>query len=477
MKPLLLRGCEGLDTRLTWDVRDYFAFNASNNVQILPGGAISCRPALILDNALSASSFGLYDRGGFLRCVVPSGLSLQLTAPTGVIYDPIGQGGSFDYTGKIGSVLVAETFGTSPVFGPHGYVSIRRSDDNLIEHHWVQEPPPNAASFTNTFVSLPFTPGRAMTKVADKIVASNPSQGRFNYCSTLSGPADWTTPGDAGFEAALQFVSGSREMVAMSIHRGLLAVFYEDAVQLWQMDQDPENIALLQVLNGPGTAFPNSVSNIAGDTHFLGPAGFSNLTTATVTAEATYGSIGDPIRTLTDLIASGANPISIWSQRRSQWLIAVGTTIYCRSIYPLSKEAAWTTWAMPVTVDYMTELNGIVYIRSGNNYYHLDDTIGRDSGASADIAWSWESRQFGWGNSIAQLKALKEIVPQCSARATWTPIVDGRILTSAAVTIPGSASPIRAFLTGSGRRIAISCVGNGLMRTDGVLLGAEVCGI
>lgn len=477
MTSLLLQQCEGLDTRLTWDVKDRFALASCDNIQIVPGGAITTRPALVFDAALSALSFGLYDRGGYLRAIVPSGHSTQLTAPTGVIYDGIGQGGTFDYAGKISKVLVAETFGTSAVYGPHGYVSLLRSDTNLIEHHWIKEPPASAASFVNTFVILPFNPGLAMTKIANKIVASNPSQGRFNYCSTLSGPADWDTPGDAGSEAALQFVSGAREMIALSIHRGALAVLYEDAVQLWQMDTDPANIALLQVLNGPGTRFANSVANIAGDSHHLGPAGFSNLTTATITAEATYGSIGDRIRTLTDLIPATATPIAIWSQRRSQYLIAVGTTVYCYSVYPLSKETAWTTWTLPVTVNYMTELNGIVYIRSGNNLYHLDDTVGRDAGVATDIAWNWVSRQMGWGKAIAQLKSLQEIIPQCSAAATWTPVVDGRTLTAAAVTIPASTSPIRAFLTGSGRRIAIKSAGTGLMRTDGVLLGAEVCGV
>lgn len=477
MTALLLQQCRGLDTRLTWDAKDSWAFATCSNVQILPGGAVSSRPALVYDADLSALSFGLYDRGGYLRAVVPSGQSTQATAPTGVIYDGIGDGGTFDYTGKISKVLVAETFGTSPIYGPHGYVSILRSDNNLIEHHWIKEPPASGATYVSTKVSLPFSPGAAMIKISQKIVASDPANGYIRYCSTLSGPADWTTDGDAGFEAALQFVSGARELKALAIHRGNLAVFYEDAVQLWQMDTDPANIALLQVLNGPGTSFPNSIANIAGNTHFLGPAGYSNLTTATITGEATYGDIGDRVRTLTDAIASTATPISIWCQRRSQWLTAVGTTIYCYSTYPLAKTDAFTTWTLPVTVNYMTEMNGVVYIRSGNTLYHLDDTVGRDHGVATDIAWNWTSRQFGWGASIGQTKALQSIVPQCTAAATWTPIVDGRTLTSKAVTIPASTSPIRTHFLGSGRRIALACSGTGLMRTDGVLLDAAVCGV
>lgn len=473
---LLLQGCEGLDTRLNWDAKDRFALAASSNVQIQPGGAITTRPALVFDVALSSASFGLYDRGGYLRAIVASGAAKPVP-PTGIVYDGIGDSVATDYTGKIGRVLVAETFGVSPIYGPHGYVSIVRADNSLIEHHWIQEPPVVYTTYANTKVILPFAPGAAMVKISQKIVASNPTQGRFNYCSTLSGPADWTTPGDAGSEQALQFVNGARELVSLQIHRGLLAVFYEDAVQLWQMDVDPANIELKQVLNGPGSKYPNSIANIAGDSHFLGPAGFSNLSTANLTLEAIYGSIGDKIRTLTDSISATDTPLALWSQRRQQYLIANGTTVFCYSVYPLANERTWTTWTLPVTVNYMTELNGIVYIRSGDNLYHLDDTIGRDTGVATDIAWSYQTRQFGFGKAIAQIKALKEIVPQCSASATYVPICDGRTLTNARVKIPGSASPIRSFLTGSGRRIALAVNGTGLMRTDGLMLGAEVCGI
>jgi hypothetical protein len=117
-------------------------------------------------------------------------------------------------------------------------------------------------------------------------------------------------------------------------------------------------------------------------------------------------------------------------------------------------------------------------VRSGDVLYRFDDTVGRDSGESTDIAWSWQSTSLG-GLARAQvvIKSLKEIVAQCTARATWTPVCDGRTLTGARVIIPGSGRPIRANFCGSGRRVGVLCEGTGLMRMDGLVMSAEECGV
>lgn len=478
MITLPLSHCSGLDTRQMWDDEDRWNLDTCDNVQILPGGSLSCRPALVKVCDLSSSSFGLYVRGSFLRAVVASGQSLQITAPfgSGVVYDGIGRGGSFNYTGKIDKVVAAETFGVGSA-GPYGYIAILRADNGLVEHHWIKDPPVSSATYLSTYVSLPFTPGRALLKIQKKMCADDPANGYLRHCSPLD-PTDWTTTGLAGFEAALQFVNGAREIVGFGVHRGTLAVIYADAVQLWHMDPAPANILPLEVMAGTGTGYPRSAVNVYGDLHYLGDSGFSSLGTARDSGQANYTDIGDVIRTLTAAIAAGALAVALFSQRRSQYLCAVGATVYCFSIYPKANEKAWTTWTLPVSVEAMAELAGVVYVRSANVLYRLDDTVGRDSGVATDIAWSWRSRELGGkARNSALIKSLHAIVPQCTASATWTPVCDGRTLTAARVTIPGGTRPIRAHFTGSGRRVAVSCSGTGLMRCDGVVLGAEVCGV
>jgi hypothetical protein len=477
MARLLLTKCKGIDTRPSWAEDDEFSLDLGTNLQVIPGGSIASRPARIKVCDLSGSSVGLYARGGKLRALVPSGQSLQATAPTEVIYDGIGQGGTFNYTGKIGRIVGVETYGTSQAYGPHGYVAFVRLDTGLVEHHWIKAPPASFASYVDTKVQLPFLPGRSMTKIGQHIIATDPVNGYIRGSSAINGPTDWTNPNDAFFEAALQHVSGSREITALGIHRGALAVFYSDAVQLWFIDVVPEANYLKETLNGPGTEFPGSVQNLYGDAFYLSRDVFSTLATATTSGQADYDDVGDRIRTLTASVLPGDPVVSVWSQKRGQYLVANGQTIYCFNFYPRAKEDTWTSWQMPENVEYIVENAGVVYYRSGNTVYRLDDTQGRDSGASSDISWSGLTRQMGFKNLQDRIKQLTRLIPQNTARCTYTPYVDGRVLTPARVTIPGGASPIGAHLTGSGRRIAIGFAGSGLMRIDGLTILAEACGI
>lgn len=477
MAAVPLIGCLGLDTRSSWAADDSFVLDTATSVQVDPGGSLSTRPAVVYVADLHAKSVGLYARGGYLRAIVPSGLSYQGTAPAGVIYDGIGRGGTYDYTDKIASVLAADSFGISAVSGPHGYVALLRADNGIVEHHWIKEPPASDATFTSTYVTLPFSPGRSMLRIANKIVATSPTEGYFRYCSTVNGPIDWTTPGDAGFENAMQFVAGARDFVALGIHRGLLAVFYSDAVQLWQMDEDPANIDLMQVLNGPGTDFPGSVANVLGDAVFLSRSGFANLATATVTGEARFAAIGERIKSLTDAIAVPSTAISLWSQRRSQYLCAVGTTVYCYSVYAQGQGTSdfWTTWEMPAMVTAITENGGSVYLRSGSALYRLDDTTGTDY-TGTDIAWAWSLRPLGLGAASVFNKELQHLTVQCTGAGTYTPVVDSRALTYNAVRFPAGTSPIRTLFNGHGRRVGIAANGSGRMRLDGLVIEAGAAG-
>jgi hypothetical protein len=477
--------CLGIDTRPEWGEDDWHLTQGSN-LQILPGGTVTTRPGLVKDFDAHAQSKGLYSRGGALRAVIPSGAGNYAAAtPAGLIYDRIGQGGTFDYTNKIGAVIANETFGFDPVQGPSGYLAVQRADLGTIEHHWVQAQSDTLTDYAATKVALPFQPSAGLVKLANKLFATDPANGYMRFCSSLNGADDWTTAGDAGFEDPRQFASGYREMVALGVHRGvasptggsqaLIAVMFRDALQLWYVDTTPSNNAFKQQLIGPGTEYPLSCVNVLGDLWFLGRNGFSALQNALQSAEAKYADIGAPVQTLTAAIASGANVISLWSQRRSQFLCFVGTTVYVLSYYPLWQEQFWTTWTLPYAVDAACEKDGVVYVRSGTAVYHLDDTVDTDAGQSSKIAYTFLSQTMGLGSSTRQ-KSLKRITVQNSGAATYTPVMDGRVLTGNGVTFPGGAGAIGATFQGRGRRFALKITGSGSMRLVGLEIQAEYGG-
>lgn len=479
--------CLGIDTRPEWGDDDW-KLTVGTNLQILPGGTFTTRPGLVKDCDLDSHSLGLYARGGALRAVIPSGSGDYAAAtPAGVVYDRIGQGGTFDYTGKIGAVLGAETYGADPIQGPSGYIAIQRADTNLVEHHWIRSQSQTLTDFANTMVQLPFLPGNGLVKMANKIIATDPTNGYIRYCSSVNGPNDWTTTGDAGFEFARQFVSGARDMVALGSHRGLasalggsqtlLSVMYRDALQLWYIDTVPSKNQFKQQIIGPGTDFPLSCVNVLGDMWFLGRNGFSALQNAQQTAEAKYADIGAPVQTLTASVTANpsANVISMWSQRRSQFITFVGTTAYVLSYYPLWNESFWTTWSLPYSVDAACEKDGVIYVRCGTAVYHFDDTIDIDDGQTTKIAWTFISQTFGFGSNTQQ-KAIRRITVQNTGAATYTPVMDGRVLSGNSISLPGSTTVLAAIFQGRGRRFALKITGFGAAKCVGLEVQAEIAG-
>lgn len=460
----------GIDTRPGRYGEDRPALVTGSNVSIASGGAIRLRPALRLEAALSSESVGLYARGGRLRAVVPGGQSLQATAPSIITYDPIGNGVAYPL-GTLDRLVAAESYGAHHIFGPHGYVAVKRTD-GLTEHHWIKEPPASGATAVSTKVQLPFPPGESLLKLAGKMWAPSPVDGQIGFSASASGPDDWTTTGDAGFLPAQAHVSGARDLVALCHYRGRLAAFFPDAVQVWGVDADPELHALEQVLNGPGVIMPGAVANVLGDVIYLSRGGFRSLSTATVTGEASENDVGSRIRTLTDAI-TGTRAVSLWSQARSQFLCAIGSTVYVCTIIPGEKLTEWTTWTLPVDVDYLTEEAGVLYVRSGDNLYRLDEDESADTAGA--ITATLETRPLTL-KAPGRMKTLHYLVVRQTAAASWQLIVDGVALP--ARTLPAcSPKSLRVPLAGEGRQIAIRVTTTAGWRLEGLSLEYDVQGM
>lgn len=462
----------GLDTRPGRYGEDYPALVTASNVALKSGGAISRRPALRTVASLSSESVGLYARGGRLRSVVPGGQSLQGTGPTEVTYDPIGDGTAYPL-GVLSRLVDAESYGTHHVFGPHGYVAVKRTN-GAIEHHWIKEPPVSAATAVSTKVDLPFIAGEALLKLAEKMWAPSPVDGTVPFSASSVGPSDWSLVGDAGALPAQSHVSGARDMVALTHYRGRLAVFFPDAVQLWNVDPDPELHALEQVLNGPGAILAGSVANVLGDVIYLSRGGFRTLSSATVTGEAAENDIGSKIRTLTDLIGTTTPAARVWSQTRSQFLCAIGTTVYVLTLIPGEKMAEWTTWTLPVAADYLVENEGALYLRGGNTLYRLDDTESQDTGGAA-ITGTIETRPLALG-APGKFKTVHYLVIRQTAAASWQLIVDGQAMT--AKNVPAcSPKALRIPFNGEGRQIAFRVTTTADWRLEGLSVEFDVQGM
>lgn len=365
---------------------DQLALLSGVNVDLTISGAVKRRDALRKICDVSQYSVGLYSANGYLRAAVPGGQGLQDTRPADVYYDPIGDGTIYAL-GSLTKVHGVETIGAATVSLAYPYLAVEMSTGR-IEHHWLTATPTLATDAVSTKVSLPFDPGKALIKSNNKLFADDPSNGALRFSSTQNGPRDWTRDRDAGYLAVRQYVSGARDITALGYYRGgLVAVMFADAIQLWRMDPDPTKFQLSTVFNGPGSETAGTVCNVLGDLFYFSRGGFRSLSITSTTGESNETDIGALIQELTDAIDTAAvKPVSLWSQARSQFICAFGSAVWVYTYSPLAKTRGWTKWEIPVTVDYMVEHLGEIYIRSGTSVYILDAAQVKDFGTT-DVAY------------------------------------------------------------------------------------------
>lgn len=373
----------GLDLRRNAAMSEPASLVVANNVDLAIGGNLKRRDALVKLCDVSSETVGLYAADGLLRTVCPGGRSLQDTRPTEIWYDPIGDGTAYPLGGLVDfhavEVIPSATGGKA-----YPYVAVENSFGR-IEHHWLNSDPATAADAVNTRVVLPFDPGRALVKSHGKLFADSPAEGHLRYSAATVGPTDWLTRRDAGFLAVRQFSAGAQEIKALSYFKGYVAVLFQDSIQLWQMDPDPSRFQFITALNGPGTSAPRLTKNVLGDMVYFSRGGFRTLGRSLVTGDNTAEDIGSTIAKLTLAEdTSTVNPVAIWSEERSQYIAAFGTTVYALTYSPSTETVGWTTWELPVVADHIVENDGQLYIRSGDTIYKFSPDALEDETGPVD---------------------------------------------------------------------------------------------
>lgn len=453
---------DGLDLRPCNYGTDSLTLSSCQNVDLAPGKFLRVRPALVKALSLSSESVGIYAIGGALRTVVPGGNSIVSPSPGVIQYDSIypSAGGTYP-TGKLSSLVASTGYKGNP------FVTVQRSDTGANECHYIA-----GAGTAQTQVVLPFAPGGGLMTAQGRVWATAPASGTVNFCHLVNGPMDWSTPstptsgaqnaGDgAGFIAASSNASGARILTALAPYRGVntangimptMAVYFTDSIQLWTIDTNANNNAIRQTIGGPGTSFPGSIANVSGDVLFFSAGQFRSLFTATIVAEARDTDIAANIYELTKNL-TGPTMRALWSSYRSQYICAVGNTVYVYLHAVTEKENGWTTWTLPVNVDYMVELNNVIWIRSGNTLYYLDVNGVLDDGG-VPIAFNGAPRENPLGKGLLHSrKAVRWVNVMQNAPCAWSVVADSRAMNPR--NFPGGTRPTRQVASGIGRQIGL----------------------
>jgi hypothetical protein len=247
-----------------------------------------------------------------------------------------------------------------------------------------------------TKVDLPFEPGPALLVAEGKIWASDRINHTVPYSSTQNGPLDWTAPNDAGFLPTAQNVSGSQPIRGLSVFHDQLTVIYETVVQLWNVDPDPEQHHIVSTVGSAGTLYAKTVANFLGDLVYFGFGGFRSMSAVITTGQAKDSDIGaeiQPRTKLIDLASLSAPPVAVGSAWRSQYLCAIGSTVWVLTLSPQGQVRAWSKWELPWEIGALVEWQAKLYVRRANS----GEVYVFDPDWTQEVGFSW-SVQFNFSD-------------------------------------------------------------------------------
>ena len=221
--------------------------------------------------------------------------------------------------------------------------------------------------------------------------ASHVFAGSKDICpySAAVDPTDWTSANNAGYLPTGLNNYGDNPVAMLALYRSNLMVFNAGGYQMWQIDPDPANMALLDA-QPVGSIWPRAAQSVSNDLLFLTEVGVRNLGTVGSTANMQVGSSGQPVDPLVkaQLKAGTYDPLSLYYPGRGQYWLIFGPQAF---VFTVNGQGT-RTWSRYVFPDSITDwcLNqGVLYLRSaGNLIWKLDEDTLVDDYGGANVAFN-----------------------------------------------------------------------------------------
>lgn len=237
--------------------------------------------------------------------------------------------------------------------------------------------------------------------MAHKVFA--PKDDVTRYCVT-DDPRDWHTQDDAGFLPTGLNSPEDPVVTALAEYRGRMAAWTAAGLQIWTVDPDPANMGLFDAVEGIGTTFAKAVAPVSGDLYFLTPLGVRSLSIAAGANTLQSGDVGAAIDPLVQAkIASGIEPRATYFPGAGQYWLSFGSEIFVYSQSRLGKIGAWSRYLLPYPVDARMQMDGALYVRSGDDVYVLDANATDDAGIPFDGTIWYPYLDCGPGGMLKQL--------------------------------------------------------------------------
>ncbi len=301
-----------------------------------------------------------------------------------------------------------------------------------------------------------------------------------SFClSSVQDVTKWEEQ-DAG-AAKISFVSqaGTQDsVVSLATLQGRLAVLGSLGVQIWQVDADPNQLALLQVLDNTGTLARDSVKSVGDfDVMYLHNSGIRSLRAKEVTLNAYVNDIGTAIdltvrAALVGFDASAACAV-VEPSTYQYWLYLNGN-IYVLSNYPESKVVAWSTYKATYslagvqtafTPEKFVVSNGQVYVRDTAGkvfqYGGSDNNTYDNCQATVELPWldlkEPATVKQGMGVDVAMAGAWV-VQASMNPRGSLVTVIDRGSTTSPSMTADSTFDIGHFSFSGNGTHIKLKAI-------------------
>jgi hypothetical protein len=225
--------------------------------------------------------------------------------------------------------------------------------------------------------------------------------------SATINPLDWTTTDDAGFIPFGLNSYGSQDITALGLYRSNLVVFNSKAFQMWQVDEDPSNFALLDAVP-VGCPFFKSMQAVSNDLVFLTEAGVRSMGIAGASTNLQAGSFGKQIDPLVlAAIAAGQVPDSLYFPGQGQYWLFFGAEAFVLTMNGGKSDMSWSRYVFPSAIDDWTIMDQDLILRSGDKIWRVDDATLIDDSGDANVVFPgevwWQYLDFG---ALGQTKQM-----------------------------------------------------------------------
>lgn len=226
---------------------------------------------------------------------------------------------------------------------------------------------------------------KAVAIASSKVFAVDDDIIRF---SATVNPLDWSSQDDAGFLPFGLQTYGSNPAAALGLYRGNLVVFNSQGFQMWQVDEDPVNMALLDAVP-VGTTYQACLQPMSNELFLLTDLGVRTIGIAGASTNLQADDVGKPIDTLVqEALRENEEPFALFYPAAGQYWLVFGNEAFVLTINGTSRsDRSWTRYIFPFPIEDWTLQENDLYLKSGRRILRVDrdalaDNITGDGGVT-----------------------------------------------------------------------------------------------